>query len=282
MSAGAPNYSSAFPSEWALTDEDDRITTRSRSQSPSSPDDTTPTPSFQSTFESVSNQASSSRYLDHFPDSWTLGDSESSPPTSPTPRDADTVRLENSIQSSPDIPQGKHGVAFSVRSLDNLQRRATMIGDLSSLIARQAQRQSSEGVDDLWRQTQSRDWLDNLKRAQTSNTQPSFKRQSFLEQKSSWLAGRDVEIKPQNLLWFERLRQINAAKRANSVEYDREGKGVGNRYQDESKSDLDIEEDDGHYTQNGDLSEIGYGDVPHQRPVMSDGYSTYTAPSVAQ
>lgn len=262
MSASASNYPSAFPSEWILTDEDDRITTpnHSRSQSSSSRDDTTPTPSVRAPLEPIPTKTSSSGYLDRFPDSWTLPDSESSPPPSP-PRDVDNARLRNCIQSNSDTLKSRRDWTPSARPLSRFQARTVSIGDPDALFALQEQRQRNNLSNDfLGQRRNTGDWLAGFQRLQTAKSQPIPMRQKFIVGGSDESAGTDLEIKPQNLLWLERLKRIKALK----------AESEGSQHDDEHSD----------FTADGVQSESGYGDVPHRRSTMSDSYSTYTGFSV--
>lgn len=82
----------------------------------------------------------------------------------------------------------------------------------------------------------------------------------------------DLEMKPQNMLWLERLEQIKALKAKSMVEKDQSAEA--SQCGDEDEGYVDAEDDsNSNITQNDVQSESGYSDVPHRRPKMSDTYS---------
>jgi hypothetical protein len=205
MSANAPNYSSAFPSEWTLTDEDNHtpIPTRSCSQSLPSCNDTTSTLLTQSSLEPIPTKISLSGYLDYFPESWTLPDSESSPPPSP-PCDVDTSRRKAGIQSEPDILQARRDPTLFSRPLNRFQERSVSISDPSGWFVLQRQRQRDKLSNSfLGQQRNTRNWLAGFQELQIAKSRPIPLRQKFKAGASDEATRTDLEIKLQNMLWSE-------------------------------------------------------------------------------
>jgi hypothetical protein len=260
------------------------IPARSRSQSPPSRgntppsrNDTTPTPPTQPPLDPTPKKLSSSGYLDHFPESWALPDSESTPPS--PPRDVDIARLKPGIQSDPDILQARRDPRVFSRPLNRFQERSISMGDPSGLFALQRQPQRVKlSTSFMGQRRDTGNWLADFQELQTAKSQPIPLRQKLKVGANDESTRTDPNIKPENMLWLERLEQIKALKANSMVEKDQSEES--DQCGDEVKGHVDAKDDsNSNFTQNYVQSESGYSDVPHRRPRMSDTYS-YTSFSV--
>jgi len=279
MSAITSNYSSVFPSEWILADEDGDAAPRSRSCSPPpNRDDSTPTPSTYTSKEPVPQAKPSTGYLDHFPDSWALPEPTSSPPPSPPLRYIDPAGPKTHPYADSDKLRERGMKALSANSLDRFQKAAS-VGGSYTLFALRERWQRDEESREILAQRRYTGFPDSFQRLPVGRSHSAPLRQKFMIGGTAGSAGTDVAIKPQNLLWLERAKQIEALKVENTLR--REQSEQHNQYDDKDHGGVDAEDDwNSNIMQNVPPSESGYGDAPHRRPLMSDGYSTYTTPSV--